>query len=195
MLDNFTAVHYINKAWGTRWFALSAISGAIVAGCEKRDKCPCWSTLRMRNESSDWKLQADIFQKTWALWEPKVDLFASAWNRQLDLFVSWKPQLEAMAVDAFSVNWINLKGCAFPPFNMMFGQNQEGSSRPDSCGTGLASATVVASNNGTSMSTSLGHPPGVDAVFGSTGQLPPSALLAVWSLSGTASKQEAFRTK
>ena len=77
----------------------------------------------------------------------------------------------------------------------IFDQNQEGSSRPDSCGTGLASATVVASNNGTSMSTSLGHPPGVDAVFGSTGQLPPSALLAVWSLSGTASKQEAFRTK
>jgi hypothetical protein len=165
MLDNFTAVHYINKAWGTRWFALSAISGAIVAGCEKRDmsieaiylpgvlNVLADQLSRMRNESSDWKLQADIFQKTWALWEPKVDLFASAWNRQLDLFVSWKPQLEAMAVDAFSVNWINLKGCAFPPFNMMFGQNLEGSSRPDSCGTGLASATVVANHHGTSLAT------------------------------------------
>jgi hypothetical protein len=55
------------------------------------------------------------FQKIWALWEPKVDLFASAWNRQLDFFVSWKPQPEAMAVDAFSINWIILKGYAFPP--------------------------------------------------------------------------------
>jgi hypothetical protein len=44
-----------------------------------------------------------------------VDLFASAWNRQLDFFVSWKPQPEAMAVDAFSINWIILKGYAFPP--------------------------------------------------------------------------------
>jgi hypothetical protein len=55
-------------------------------------------------------LQKSTFQPIRALWEPKTDLFASSWNRQLDRFVSWKPQLEAMAVDAFSLSWTNLEG-------------------------------------------------------------------------------------
>jgi hypothetical protein len=34
-----------------------------------------------------------------------VDLFGSFWNAQLPRYVSWRPQPEAMAVNAFSVNW------------------------------------------------------------------------------------------
>jgi hypothetical protein len=100
MLDNFTAVHYINKAGGTKYSALSAISRDIVAWCEKRvlsvEAIHLPGVLnvladqqsRLRNESSDWKLQAYDFQKMFALWGPRIDLFALAWNRQLDLFFS-----------------------------------------------------------------------------------------------------------
>jgi len=131
MLDNFTAVHYINKVGGTKSSALSAISGDFVAWCEKRFlsveaihlpevlNVLAGQQSRMRNESSDWKLQADAFQKMFALWGHRIDLFASAWNGQLDLIISWGPQPEAMAVDAFSLNWISLKGYAFPPFNLV----------------------------------------------------------------------------
>jgi hypothetical protein len=131
MLDNFTAVHYIIKSGGTRSPALSAISADIVDWCEKRK--PSIEAIhlpgvlnvladqqsRMRNESSDWKLQESTFQRIRALWEPEIDLFASTWNRQLERFVSWKPQPEAMAVDAFSLSWTNRRGYAFPPFNMI----------------------------------------------------------------------------
>jgi hypothetical protein len=103
MLDNFTAVHYINKSGGTRSPALSAISADIVDWCEKRQlsieaihlpgvlNVLADQQSRMRNESSDWKLQESTFQRIRALWEPEIDLFASTWNRQLDRFVSWKP--------------------------------------------------------------------------------------------------------
>jgi hypothetical protein len=106
MLDNFTAVHYIIKSGGTRSPALSAISADIVDWCEKRKLSNEAIQLihlpgvlnvladqqsRMRNESSDWKLQESTFQRIRALWEPEIDLFASTWNRQLDRFVSWKP--------------------------------------------------------------------------------------------------------
>ena len=73
----------------------------------------------MRNKSSDLKLQESTFQRILALWEPEIDLFSSTWNRQMDRFVSWGPQPESMAVDAFSLSWTNRRGYAFPPFNMI----------------------------------------------------------------------------
>jgi hypothetical protein len=77
----------------------------------------------------------------------------------------------------------------------IFDQNQEGSSRPDSCGTGLASATVVPSNNGTSMSTSSGHSPGVDNAFGSAGQLPPSSSSGITPVSRLVIIRDRFKAR
>ena len=50
---------------------------------------------------------------------PQVDLFASRLNRQVDTFVSWKPEPEAWAVDAFSLNWKDFMFYAFPPFSVL----------------------------------------------------------------------------
>ena len=49
--------------------------------------------------------------------KPDVDLFASRLNKQLDRFVSFKSDSEAIDVDAFSISWTNLKFYAFPPFS------------------------------------------------------------------------------
>ena len=35
---------------------------------------------------------------------PEIDLFASRINRQTEKYVSWKPEPEAFAFDAFSIN-------------------------------------------------------------------------------------------
>ena len=40
-------------------------------------------------------------------------------NVKTDCFVSWHPEPGAMAVDAFSISWANLKCYAFPPFSLL----------------------------------------------------------------------------
>ena len=47
---------------------------------------------------------------------PKIDLFASRLNNQLPSYVSYKPDPNAYAVEAFSLDWSKLQFYAFPPF-------------------------------------------------------------------------------
>ena len=47
---------------------------------------------------------------------PEIDLFAHAQNKRLEKFVSWKPCIGATHVDAFTLNWKNLRAFLFPPF-------------------------------------------------------------------------------
>ena len=47
-----------------------------------------------------------------------MDLFASRLNTKLPTFVSWHPEPGAMAVDAFSISWSNLRCYAFTPFSL-----------------------------------------------------------------------------
>jgi hypothetical protein len=74
---------------------------------------------RLNLETGDWKLRPDYFQQIASLWNPQIDLFSAAWNRQLDKFISWQPQLDAMAVDAFTMDWGKLRGYAFPHFKLI----------------------------------------------------------------------------
>ncbi|KAJ8034638.1 hypothetical protein HOLleu_21560 [Holothuria leucospilota] len=48
--------------------------------------------------------------------QPEVDLFASRLNKQVNRFVSWLPDPEAEAIDAFTLDWGDLNFYAFPPF-------------------------------------------------------------------------------
>ena len=47
---------------------------------------------------------------------PDVDLFASRLTRRIEAFVSWQPDPDAMATNAFSLNWGSFRGYIFPPF-------------------------------------------------------------------------------
>ena len=57
-----------------------------------------------------------MFARIQEIWPVNVDLFASSWNKQLKCFVSWKHQPENLAIDAFSLNWVQFTGYLFPPF-------------------------------------------------------------------------------
>jgi hypothetical protein len=128
MLDNSTAVHYVNKSGGSRSEELCRISSEIVAWCEPRaisinavylpgaQNVIADRLSRAPPDSSDWKLNPATFELLRARWSLKVDLFASAWNRQLEQFVSWGRQPGALAVDAFSISWAGRRAYAFPPF-------------------------------------------------------------------------------
>lgn len=54
------------------------------------------------------------------MWGPyDIDLFASCLNKQLRTYISWKPDPNALAIDAFSINWQNRQFYAFPPFSLI----------------------------------------------------------------------------
>lgn len=128
LLDNVSAVCYINRLGGTRSKFLAIEAAQISKWCEDRgiilhaSHLPGSFNIIADRESrrgpdwSDWMLDKSMFQLIADKWEVKTDLFASVWNAQLRSFISWKPQPGAQAIDALSLNWTNLKGYAFPPF-------------------------------------------------------------------------------
>jgi hypothetical protein len=69
--------------------------------------------------SGDWMLSVAAFKSIPPDWKISVDLFASEWNTRLPKFVSWFPQPGAWKTDAFSMNWRDLQGYAFPPFGLI----------------------------------------------------------------------------
>ena len=52
------------------------------------------------------------------IWKPDIDLFASRINHQLPKYISFLPDSEAFAIDAFSHQW-NMFAYIFPPFNLI----------------------------------------------------------------------------
>ena len=48
--------------------------------------------------------------------QPVIDLFATRINNQLPRFVSFRPDPDAEAIDAFTIPWGDLDFYAFPPF-------------------------------------------------------------------------------
>jgi hypothetical protein len=130
-LDNSTAVCYINKGGGTRSSDLTKIAKRLTEFCEHRNltieaiNLPGVMNIeadresRSECDSSDWLLNRLVFNSLSNIWPVNIDLFSSYWNAQVPSFVSWRPQPEATAVNAFSLNWFDYVGYAFPPFALV----------------------------------------------------------------------------
>ena len=130
-LDNTVAVHYINKRGGTRSKDLCAAAIKIITWCETRNlaieaiylpgilNVEADQQYRACPDASDWKLSLAMFHNLKQSWRMKVDLFASYWNTQPERFMSWRPQPEAWGINAFNINWNDLRGYAFPPFTLI----------------------------------------------------------------------------
>jgi hypothetical protein len=53
-------------------------------------------------------LDSNVFLQLAKLWsKPTMDLFASRLNCQISKFTSWKPDPDAVVIDAFSIPWSN----------------------------------------------------------------------------------------
>ena len=128
-LDNTTAVTYVNNQGGTRSPSLTLLTLELWNWCLQRnilitaEHLPGVSNVLADRESrtfidsSDWKLQPEIIQ-----YFPKdreIDLFATRLTNQLKSYVSWRPGPHAVATDAVSIDWSQIKGYAFPPFNLI----------------------------------------------------------------------------
>ena len=72
------------------------------------------------SENVEWKLNEGIFTELMNIFGmPEVDMFASRLHKQSECFVSWKPDPEAVAVDAISVCWRGKHKYAFQLFSLM----------------------------------------------------------------------------
>ena len=128
-LDNTTAIAYINNQGGTRSPSLTSLTLELWNWCLQQsilitaEHLPGVLNVQADKESrtfvdsSDSKLQPQILQPF--LKDREIDLFATRLTNQLKHFVNWRPDPHAVTTDAFSIDWSQLKGYAFPPFNLI----------------------------------------------------------------------------
>ena len=125
MIDNTTAISYINNMGG-RTIQCNQLTRKLWLWCIERKlwitatHIPGKLNVLADNESrhtfhdTEWKLDPAIFKRVSAFWgKPSIDLSASRLNFQLRPFVSWKPDPQAFAIDAFSISWTEHNFYAF----------------------------------------------------------------------------------
>ena len=131
--DNCTAISYINNKGGIKSIKCDSLAKEIWDFCDNRkilvsaayipgkDNTTADQLSRIFSDQTEWMLQPRIFQQIIERFKffPRVDLFASRLNHQLDQYVSWTPDPDSLAVDAFSISWSELKFYAYPPFSMI----------------------------------------------------------------------------
>ena len=133
LMDNTTAVQCVNNMGSCRsveidkivhnvwewaiskqnWITAAHIPGVlnVVADLESRK-------AEIRTE---WKLAEVEFLRIKAAFPIvlDIDLFASRINAQLKLFVAYRPDPDAIYIDAFTICWKTLNFYAFPPFSII----------------------------------------------------------------------------
>ena len=135
MTDNTTCVSYIRDMGGTHSEDGNRIAREIWEwAAERRLWLSAAHIPGTLNVIADKKSRSFDFEKEWMLSKPYfdelllrfpdlgvgVDLFATRANSQLPQFVSWDPDPEAIAVDAFTLNWSKFDYVyIFPPFSVI----------------------------------------------------------------------------
>ena len=133
LVDNTTAVAYIREQGGSRSLECNAMVRQIWMWAYKRNiwlsvsHIPGISNQKADFESrhfrqeNEWMLDQKVFQAAISKLQflPEIDLFATRNNCQLSKYVSWRPEPESHAVDAFSISWAGMKLYCFPPFSVI----------------------------------------------------------------------------
>ena len=131
LMDNVSAVYYINKMGGTKSPVLAQLAIDLwqwpqpqfsVEGSSHSRGVECQSRSGVTNlaRPQRWQLSRVVFNRINQTWGPlELDLFASRLSAQLSRFVSWRPDPGAEAFDAFSLDWSKVRGYAFPPFALV----------------------------------------------------------------------------
>ena len=133
LIDNTTAVACINHFGTSHSPSCNDITFTIWQWCIARN---IWITAahipgrentdadtesRKINLDAEWQLNTELLTEALSRLQaqPKIDLFASRINKQLPCYVSYRPDPQAHAVDAFSLSWKGTEFYAFPPFSLV----------------------------------------------------------------------------
>ena len=113
----FAIILYTYRIWNFCTENKLWVSAAHIPG---KNNIEADQQSRILQDATEWKLHPELFQKIVDKFgKPDIDLFASRISRQLKSYVSWHPEPEAMAVNAFSLNWNNNYFYMFPPFSLV----------------------------------------------------------------------------
>ena len=131
--DNTTTVAYINKHGGCHsvslnniakdiwsfaidrnlWLVATHIPGKMNIVADKLSRNFAWET--------EWQLNPKSFKRLCEHFKffPEIDWFASSENKQTLTYASWKQDISAFHIDAFTASWNNNKSYFFPPFSLL----------------------------------------------------------------------------
>ena len=132
MIDNTTAVSHI-YSMGSRSLNCNQITRELWVWCANhgiwlsaahipgKENVLADKESREKHSDTEWKLNPKLFVCIVTFWGTvSVDLFASRLKYQLKpSFFSWSPDPEAMAIDAFSLDWREQYFYAFLPFPLI----------------------------------------------------------------------------
>ncbi len=130
-MDNTTSCAYITHFGGKKQ-ALNDLAREIWIWCIDKN---IWLTVghvpgvanieadalsRKFNEDLEWSLNMEVFRNIQHRYgHLDIDLFASRLNHKLDNYVSFRPDPNAVALDAFSISWTNMTSYIFAPFSTL----------------------------------------------------------------------------
>ena len=114
---------------GTRSPALSRLATQLWQWCLERnisltaehlpgtDNYIADKESRTIQSSAEWQLHQGVFRQILgSLGRCNIDLFATRLNAQLEQYVSWRPDPNAVGTDVLQLPWDRWEGYAFPPF-------------------------------------------------------------------------------
>ena len=132
MSYNTTAISYINKKGDLKSHECNKIAKDFGVWCTSRDlhiraahipgkdNFEADKNSRKFQDAIKWQLNPKIFKVVCDTFgTPEIDLSASQINRQTEKYISWKPEPQAFAVDAFSINWSHHFMYIIPPFSLL----------------------------------------------------------------------------
>lgn len=131
-IDNTTALSYINRMGGIQYPHLNNLTREIWQWCETRNLFLTASYIKsVDNKEADEEsrrvntdIELDLCDTAFnkivkKLGKPDIDLFASRTNTKCPRYVSWRPDPDALAIDAFTLSWEGIFFYAFPPFSLI----------------------------------------------------------------------------
>ena len=130
-IDSHTAMSHINKLGDTRFQKLSNLAielwncalnrNLLISAIHIPGKLNVADhKSRSFKDSIEWMANPRIFRGVVAtLGQPGRDLFASKVIHQILEFVSWRPEPNAVATDAFNLTWNYHFSYLFPPFSLI----------------------------------------------------------------------------
>ena len=98
------------------WLSVSYIPGKLNIIADNQS--------RKFSAELEWKLNSHVFVQITAVlsrlsFKCDIDLFASRLHFQISPYVSYRPDPDAYAVDAFTLTWSSFTFYAFPPFSII----------------------------------------------------------------------------